>query len=321
MQVLPALAFFALAFFALALAESGQSVAKALQNIASGIPLLGSAIGSLFGKLAQALAWAAGQLYQGIDAMMGAVFHALAWVLEQTFAMYREQAIALLHLSQWAAGQVSGVPGLRSLVRQQAQELRGIEHGVKTLNREVKSIDEQIRDINGVLAKLHFKGIDATLTNLQDQINTVEHKTIPAIQGQVGTLDDALGNVEGYLNLPTTLPRVDWLAGVVAVALGALGLGGLGCGNFKNLFSKFGCGLGTLLNDLLGLMIAGLFLESVCEFLPQFEAAFGAVVGPITELLTNTPLGNCEQVPASWSHLDVAAGPIPPPQSLGTFPH
>jgi hypothetical protein len=191
-------------------------------------------------------------------------------------------------------------------VKRLEKEYVGIEHQVKTLERELRGIDDA--------------GVRAKLGHIEAELNTIRGKTLPGISTTADNAYADVNDLAGWLGLRFPLTNTFTFAGAVAVALGALGLGGLSCSNFKNLFSRFGCGLGTLLNDLLGIMIAGLALESVCEFLPLLEDAFGAVAGPLVNVLNDVPLGACEQVPASWAQFNVPAGPLPPAQTLGLLP-
>lgn len=59
-------------------------------------------------------------------------------------------------------------------------------------------------------------------------------------------------------------------AGAVAIALSRLGLGNLRCSNFTNMLGKWGCGLGTLLDRLLGLAV---FLTIAFDFKAFVQAA------------------------------------------------
>lgn len=308
------------AILALALAFLASQILPAVCKPLFSIPVIGHQIEGVVKFMAQQLSYACGGIVSGVSDALGVSFHATARLIDTVTKQLEDNARALQAAVAVFVPFVGVFEAARWLLNHISHARAGDAARIKRLEKEYHGIDEQIKQIDQTLAKLHFKGIDAQLKSLQADINLVEGQTIPAINARVGTLDGAVGDIESTLGLPTTLPQVKWLAGFATAALAAIGLGGLSCTNFKNLFSKFGCGLGTLLNDLLGLMVAGLALEAVCDFLGLFEAAFGLIVGPVTHLLNEVPLGACEQPPEGWATLNVAAGPLPQPQSLGTFP-
>ena len=170
------------------------------------------------------------------------------------------------------------------------------------------------------------------------RLSTAADVTLPRDIARVRRREEALSRDQAKLRERTTslengaVNTFDWIrthplsavsgvfAGAVAVALGRLGLGALRCSNFTNLLSRFGCGLGSLLDGLLGLVISGLVLTNICDMLGLLETAYGDVAGPLISFLTEIPLGGCEVPPKSWAQLAVAAGPLPPPQTLGALP-
>lgn len=140
-------------------------------------------------------------------------------------------------------------------------------------------------------------------------------------EAEVRQIDKDIARLAGKVaSLARGLTVAEVVALIGATIAGLPGIDALRCTGLGALMGKRGCGLWKLVDDLLGLAVAALALESVCEFLPFVEGAFGAVVGPMTHLLTEVPLGSCERVPDTWAMLSVATGPLPPAQKLGTLP-
>lgn len=317
---MPELGILALVIIAFAFATFSPLLMKRMTEAMSGVPIIGPYISAILRPVSRAISWACGQLLTGLEQMLTPIWHGLAAVLDYFWLSYQSANALFVRLAQVLHIVGQKASGTHAGVSNVNRRLHTLEHAFVQQGRELHGIDAKVKELERDISGGIGADVQPQLKHLQNELDTAGKKEATDIANTRAAADSAISDLWAWLAGVGSIPVSLTFADAIAVALGTLGLGGLRCSNFKNLLSKFGCGLGTLLNDLLGLMIAGLFLESVCEFLPQFEAAFGAVVGPITELLTNTPLGNCEQVPASWSHLDVAAGPLPPGQTLGTFP-
>lgn len=320
MVLVPELGGLALALFCLALALAATIIVKSLISSMGGVPLIGRVISAILSPIAHALSWAAGQLETGVDAILGATLATFAKVMEWTFDFYKAQAVALLQLAHLVGSGLYNVSGLRSIVHRLEREWHGIEHGIKSLRREVHGIERDVRTLEREVGHGIGNDVLPRVRSLERKLGRVENKVIPAIQSGEAALADDISALGEYIRANFLSSATDAVTAAVAVALASLGLGGLRCNNFKGLLNKFGCGLGSILNDLIGLALSVLALESVCTFLPLLEEAFGAVVGPMVHLLNEVPLGACEKRPSGWATLNAANGPVPPPQSLGTLP-
>jgi hypothetical protein len=289
-------------------------------TIVQGLPYPVSLLAGPIRGLHQSLSHALGVAFAKTEQFVGATWHILAHYSERVWhSIETGQSInataakvAVRHgtainqlAARWRSQRVT-VTAHTAEVKRLEKEYHGIEARIKTLEREYKGIDET--------------GVRTKLNHINAELETLRKTTIPGIRTTADNAYSDINTLEGWLGI--SIPRISTttFASVVAVALGTLGLGGLRCNNFRNLLSKFGCGLGTLLNDLLGLMVSLIALEAVCEFLPLIEGAFGLVIGPMVHLLNEVPLGKCEQVPSGWAQMNVPAGPLPPQQNLGTLP-
>ena len=313
------LGVYTLVLFVIALALLIAVIMGYIAGVLSGLPWPIDKLAGPVSSLAQGISHVCGVALGKVDSLAGAAWHAMARYLDKTWEQMEAQAHLAWTQTEILAGHIYDVTGLRAAVKSITHSFRGIEHGVKDLEHWALREERRIKRLEHAL--FHGIGEDVLprLKTLEHEYEHIQNKELTAIRREWATTEGELTALQKWITANIPLVGTDAFVAAITATLGALGLGALSCRNFKNLLGKFGCGLGTLLNDLLGLVIAGLVLESVCEFLPYFEDAFGAVVGPITHLLTEVPLGDCETFPDGWTKLNVATGPLPPPQSLGTF--
>jgi hypothetical protein len=284
----------------------------ALSSVVSVIPGLGGLTSAAIHRAEQAISNALGNGISGIETRIAHQFHNLAGVLFHFWHTLERSAVNVFDLAKLVAGAAT-FPDIHALQRKLTALIHSAEHSAEV----------------AILHALHAAKVftHSVAQGVYPRLRALEHdvtKTIPKEIKATRTLaKEAEAEATRAWNLVRTRPwevTTAVFAGAVAIALTTLGIGHLTCNNFKNLLGKWKCGLGTLLDDLLGLAIAAIALESVCEFLPLIEAAFGAIVGPMVHLLNEVPLGACETPPDSWAKLNVDAGPRPPAQTLGTFP-
>jgi hypothetical protein len=319
-EALPELVWFSLLFFCFAFVWAARKLLAAMFDpfisVLSHIPLFGGFSADFLRTIEQDIDNHLGDIEHGIDALMGASWHRFAELNEW---LWRElkQHTAIGQLLAWEVKQLAHA---YSFVRNSVHDLAGLHTWVnsrlKGLEREYNGIEHRVKSIERELS--HGIGDDVLprLKTLDREIGRLEHKVIPGLRAAEREADAAISDLYEWAKGKASLLGVGTFALAVATALEALGLGGLRCPQFSNLLRKYGCGLGTLLDGIIGLLGALFVVESVCTFLPYIEDAFGAVVGPIVNLLTEVPLGACETPPKGWAVLDVAAGPVPPPQTL-----
>lgn len=308
------------ALLVIALALLAPKIVKALLGPIAAIPGAGFVIDGIVSKATQAVAHICGVILGPIDKAVGASLHAMGRIVDACAGAFRSTA----HTLNAAVGLLVHVVGAMHVLRQLVATVHGatsaVTHAVKALEHGFHVLAGRLTAIEKLLAHGLLHGVIERLKILANSLAHIEHIVIPDIRAiAVGAVADVQA-LRQWIALHFPAVGTEAFAGAVAVALGALGLGGLRCNNFKNLLGKYACGLGTILDDLIGLALSVLALESVCAFLPLLEDAFGAIVGPMVHLLNNVPLGACEHPPDGWAQLSVAAGPQPPPQTLGTFP-
>ena len=291
-----------------------------LGGILSGVPWVGGKLSDAAKAMGQAITNACGHLMSGTESLVGGGLHWLARHFDTWFNQFVAHAVVIAHLAQVVGNEIYSVSGLRSLVHELTKRFHGIEAGVKSLVKEWHGIEARVKALERAIAKGIGHDLRIQVKALERDVAKIDNTVIPAIRSEVATAENNITALGEYIRSNFVSDTTDALTAAVAVGLAGLGLGGLRCSNFGRLLTKFGCGLGSLLNDLLGLAISALALEAVCDFLPLLEDAFGAIIGPMTHLLNEVPLGACEQMPESWATLNVAVGPTPPAQTLGAIP-
>jgi hypothetical protein len=323
-EALPELVWFSLLFFCFAFVWAARQVLAstfgAVIAVLAHIPLFGGFSADFLHTIEQDLDNKLGSIEHGIDALMGASWHRFAELNEW---MWRElkQHTLIGQLIAWEVKELANAyHHLRNLAHDAHDIADVLRHPVRELQHLYHGIEQRVRQIEHDVSKGIGDDVLPRLKTLDREIGRIEHKVIPGLRAAEREADAAISDLYEWAKGKASLLGVGTFALAVATALEALGLGGLRCPQFSNLLRKYGCGLGTLLDGIIGLLGTLLALESVCAFLPLIEDAFGAVVGPMTKLLTQVPLGNCEKAPGTWATLNVAPGPLPPAQTLGPFP-
>lgn len=308
------------ALVALGLAALLTLLTLALVKFLSAAPVIGGWIADKAQAAENAISNALGRAFQGIDSFIGGCIHHLARFMDRVWHTIAATPHLLLQLAETIA-RISGVAAAaRSLAHTLEREFHGIEHGVRDLRKTFHGIDRLVKRLERDLTKGIGHDLRLELRSTEKSLARVETQVIPEIRSIANTAENDVTALRKWIADHALIAGTTALVGAVAWALSQLGLGGLRCPSFTRLLGKYGCGLGSLLDGLLGLVISALALENVCSLLPVLETAFGDVVGPIIHLLTEVPLGSCEQPPSGWARLNVAAGPLPPAQTLGTLP-
>lgn len=292
---------------------------KWLIDLLNAVPAINIGTGWLH-TTEQTITNALGTAFAWVNHQFGTSLHAMANLLEWGWREFRGHATLLAEIAGTLAGFGGAIAAIRALVNRFSHT--GTHQGsqIKTLERELHGIERQIKHLEHDLSKGIGDDVLPRLKKIDRELGRIEHHTIPAIEAADTQAATAISNLWRWVHDNVVPVGTTAFAGAVAVALSTLGLGALRCPGFLKLLSKRGCGLGGLLDGLLGLVISALALENTCALLPVLEAAFGDVVGPVIHLLTEVPLGDCERPPQAWAQLSVAAGPLPPRQTLGALP-
>ncbi len=317
-EALPELVPLALEFFCFALVWCARILAVAVLGIIAdsvgNFPYLGDALRGAVKSVEQAVSNALGKVEHGIGSLVGETWHRFAQLnmwLWREFTQHSligwllAQELSLLkHAYSYLHGRVSNLThshtAQNARVKTLERELHGIERQVKTLEREVS----------------HGIGDDVLprLRTLDKEIAKIENSTIPAIRAAEADAADAISNLYEWARGKATLLGVGTFSLAVATALGALGLGNLRCPAFLRALGRSNCGLGNLLEDLLGLFADVLFLEAFCDYLPEIEKVVGVIEEPLVGFISSAANGICSQPadgyePLTVPHLHLPANP------------
>ena len=316
MVLVPELGALGLALFCLALALAATIIVEALKNYMGGVPIIGKVIGSILNPVIHALSWAAGQLETGVDAILGATFHTLAKVLEWTFDYYKSQASLLLQLAHLVGNHIPVLSGIQAEQRVLQKEYKGIEHGIKTLNREYHGIEGQIGLLQGQIYGLNEKGLRKHLRVLDREIAGIDTKIKDVVLPGINTAEGEVTQLGNFIKAIPGTRYLDWVAGLVAAAVGIEIVNLLKCTFLRNLWNKRGCGLWNGLEGLLALFIDTLILVDLCAILPEAVKFFGVVEGALTGLISQAANAVCAASNKNWTNPNVAPGPRPPAQAF-----
>ena len=263
---------------------------------------------------------AAGRAVSGLFKLVGASWHLLARYADWLWREIESHANAIAAISVPLASLLLAYDGIRALVHRLTATGTHSDARLKALNRELGRLQRREEAIEDRQAKGIGADVQPKLNRLDREIDKIKNEQIPAIKAADAQASSAISNLYDWVKGKASLVGVGTFAFAVAAVIGQEAFSLLRCSEFGGLWNKWRCGLWNLLDGLLGLVISALALENVCTILPILETAFGEVVGPVTHLLTEVPLGGCETPPKSWAQLSVAAGPRPPAQTLGTLP-
>ena len=276
------------------------------------IPLVGGLFSSAAHTLQHAFVSALAPAAEGAQSIAGAALHALAREIDWLGREIRRHSNLLYTIAALLVG-----PAVVNALRAGIAVLHGNVHAAQ---RQITATYTRVLNLEHRLQHQVTAGVLPRLGRLEREYDHIIDKDIAGLRARTKTVEKSLDDVWKYVRAHPWTLVTDAFVGAVAVALSRLDLGWIRCPSMGKLFGKWGCGIGSLLDDLLSIVVSALILENVCAVLPLLEDAFGGVVGPVTHILTEVPLGGCETPPKSWAQLHVAAGPLPPRQTLGALP-
>lgn len=256
--------------WAIAAALAIALIMRKLGSILSGVPWIGGKLSDAAEAMAQAITNACGTLMSGAESIVGAGLHWLARHVDRWLNQFVAHAAVIERLAAEVATGVYSVSGLRSLVRSISyvahaalalankleREFKGIEAGVKALEREIAT---------GIGHDLRIQ-----IKALEREVTTVENKIIPAIRGEVATAEGEIGNLYDWIKGKADILGVGTFAFAIATIVGPDAFRLIRCDGLGNLARKYRCGLWDLLANLLPL--AG-FLTLAFDFQEFVDAA------------------------------------------------
>jgi hypothetical protein len=273
------------------------------------IPYLGKVIESPIHRIEQKVVSFLSGIAHDLQADVAHHVHVLALDVRRAIHSVEDivTAVMLLSLLAVAATAHYVIPSIKRLIHIVVKKVEALDHYVTHRITKIERVTKTVF-VHQVFPKLRV---------IEHRVEDLLRHDIREIRAEAKQAERLAIKAEKQVRALNHLVSKKAIAAAVAAALAGAGLEALRCIDFGNLFKKRGCGLWRLLDDLLGLVASTLLLTDVCSFLPLLEAAFGEVAGPLIHLLNEVPLGGCEKPPGIWPQLNVAAGPLPPAQTLG----
>lgn len=277
----------ALLFFALALVSSSQAIVKAIFDpliaVVGKIPFLGDAIGSALSAMAQAIDNALGTAYNKIDALIGKSWHLLAEQMNWLWEEIQRHANLLEIASPLIAELVNAYHAIRSLAHTAAHEISHVGGLLRTLEQEFHGIEHRVKTLEREIAHGIGHDLRIGLKKTEKEVAHLENDVIPAIRTAEADAANAISNLYDWVRGKADIIGAGTLAAAVTAALAVIGNGWLACKENPFSKSKNPCGLWADLAQflpLIGLLaIAFDFPEFVNAAETVAEAIGGAVGG------------------------------------------
>lgn len=238
---------------ALALAYLSLLLVKALFGPLGGIPVVGSKIAALEHAISQSVANACGSVVRPVDVAVGKSLAGIAGLVNRVAGFVGDVGRVIFGTAETVAALVYAFSGVRALAHELHGAFRGIEHGVKTLEREFHGIEHRIKALEHDLTKGIGHDLRLALHQTEKEVAHIEHKALPAIRAADAQAESAISNLYDWAKGKADLIGIGTFAGAIAVALSALGLDWIKCKEGKNLYKQHGCGMWSLIGNLLGL--------------------------------------------------------------------
>lgn len=320
-EVLPELVIYALLFFAVAFAFAARKLTQALFgpliSALQSIPVIGSKLAAPFHAIEQAVTGACYSIENGADKAMGAIWHRTVELLNWTWREVKRHALVGVETALYIPLLISAFHNLRNLVHRLSHIGHGVTAAVKTLEREYHGIEHRVKVIEREIGagighdlRIHIKALEkwekAAKAQLADDARAIA-ETIPA----------EITQLERFIKALPGTSYLDWAAGIVATAIGLDIFNLFKCPSLLNSAKKRGCGLWNGLEDVLSLFVDAVIFVDLCKIIPEAVTLFGEFEAPLTELISGAANAACARKPNGWVMPMVAAGPLPPAQSLG----
>jgi hypothetical protein len=292
-EVLAPLVPLALVLFLIAVAVAIAYIMGTIGDVMRGIPVVGGYLADAAKSIGQAISGAAGYLENQVDHLVGVAWHWMARYFDRTLHHIEANAELTWRMAKDVAQLIYDHTGLRAITHDLTRGLHGIEHRVRTLEKEWHGIDTEVKSLERAIAQGIGHDLRIQIKALERDVAKIDHKVIPAIRSEVDAIPRELADVEAWVGKNfVTLTKSGLIAATLA-ALGYLGLSGLNCNALKNILGNRGCGLWNGLEDILGLLVDTALLANVCNLIGPFETIVGDVATPVVIALTDIGAGIC----------------------------
>lgn len=235
--------------------------------------------------IAQSVTNACGSIASGASAAVGGSLHTIARLIDRSAAAIKRPAVALLEAATIIGAIAAAVHALRDLVHKAVGSFGAILPRVKTLEKEYHGIEHRVKTLEREIGagighdlRIHIKALEKWEKAAKEQLAADEQAITQTIPAELGKLEDWIGMEVGQT-------KTQWEMAIGTAILAALGLGGLNCNSnpFKN--NKNACGLWGDLGDILGLLAATLAVLNFEDLVKEMQALEEVTVTGLHDVL------------------------------------
>jgi hypothetical protein len=268
-------------------------VMKYIGGVFRGVPVVGGYIAGAADAVAQVVTSAAGSLEHGLDKVAGAAWHQLSRYMDHLWNNLVTSSTVLVHMSEQILRLTHAQAALRGLVHKAVGTAQAVLPRVRTLEREYHGIEHRVKSLERDIAKGIGHDLRISVKALEREVTGIEKQVIPGLRAGIKTAEGEVTDLERFIGALPGTRYLAWATGIVAAALGAGIFNFFRCPTFLNKTLGRGCGFWNGLEDLFGLFIDTLLLTNVCTLLPILETAVSEVADPLVIALTDVGAGLC----------------------------
>lgn len=301
----------------LALALCAKQIVNALFSPLTHIKYIGGAIAGVLDAATSTVQQACYSILRPFDKAVGKSLHAMARLIDSGALVFKDTAKAVFDTAELLGAAVVSIHGLRNLISHVRGLTASVGSTVKTLSRGYHALVNRVTNLEKALAHGIGHGVVERLKRLEKTVYHSVDKRLDTLESEVTAIPQDITNYLQGIGLDISKADTIAFAGAVAAALSYLGLGGLRCNSLLRSLGNRGCGLWSGLEDVLALFVDAVIFVDLCKIIPAATGLFSEFEAPLTELISGAANAACAQIPTDWAVPMVAAGPLPPPQTLG----
>lgn len=261
-------------------------VMKKVGAVFSNVPVVGKYIADAASSVAQAITNACGSLMGGIESAVGGALHWVARHFDTWLNQFVSHAVVLAHLAQIVGNAVYDVSGLKALVRSVGYVAHTALRLVDKLEREFKGIEAGVKKLERELATGIGHDLRIQIKALEREWDTFRTKELPAIEADVGALGNDVATAERWVAKNFVSDAELATEATAAAILAAAGVSWLRCNSNPFNNNTNACGLwGDLANLLAIAAIDAATLASLYELIGIAQDVTPTVTGLASDLL------------------------------------
>lgn len=254
------IAILAAVFVVIAMLFLVRALVQGILSPLTGIPFIGGAFRAVSDAMVHAINSAMGAAVHAAQVVVGASWHYLARSTDWLWREIRSHANLLVAVATPLGLLWSAYAGIRALVHRLTATNTHSTARLKAVTRELNHLERRERALRRELDKGIGEDVLPRIKSLDREIHKIRTQTIPAIRAQDAANTSEIGHIWDWVRGKASVIGVGTFATAVTAVLATLGLDWLACRGRDNVNGKSGCGLWNEIEQVLGLMAAGLVL-------------------------------------------------------------